>query len=112
MGKYHLGVIKCLYEEGLLPRILAGSSIGSVFAAFLCTQTTEEMENVYFPERLDFSVYNRRQKFSLLKNLKSLMKYGYLIDPHLGIDFMRANIGDITFQVVHMELGINKIGSI
>lgn len=99
MGKYHLGVIKCLYEEGLLPRVIAGSSIGSVFACFLGTKTPEELEDIFVPERMDFSAYNKRQKFSLLKNLKSLIKHGYLIDPAIGRDYMRGNIGDITFQV-------------
>ncbi len=36
LGQYHFGVIKSLYDEGLLPRIIAGASIGSIFAAFLC----------------------------------------------------------------------------
>ncbi len=36
LGQYHFGVIKSLYEEGLLPRIIAGTSIGSIFAAFIC----------------------------------------------------------------------------
>jgi TAG lipase/steryl ester hydrolase/phospholipase A2/LPA acyltransferase len=35
LGTYHLGVIKCLREQALLPRIIAGSSAGSIFAALL-----------------------------------------------------------------------------
>ena len=30
MGMYHLGVIKVLSEEGLLPRIISGSSVGAL----------------------------------------------------------------------------------
>lgn len=103
MGKYHLGVIKTLSEEGLLPRVIAGSSIGSVFASFLGTKTPQEMEEMYIPEGMNWSAYDRRQKFSLLKNLKSLIQHGYLIDPHIGIDFMRDNIGDITFQAIKVK---------
>ena len=37
LGMYHLGVIKALYEQNLLPRIIAGTSAGSIVAAFICT---------------------------------------------------------------------------
>lgn len=37
MGLYHYGVWKALYLEGLLPRIISGTSVGSIFAAYICT---------------------------------------------------------------------------
>ena len=48
MGLYHLGVIKCLFEEGILPRIISGSSSGSLVAAFLCSTILQDVPKVKF----------------------------------------------------------------
>ena len=48
LGLYHLGVIKALYDEGLLPRIIAGSSVGSIFASFIGTTKYEDLPTVFF----------------------------------------------------------------
>ena len=42
---YHIGVIKGLFHAGLLPRVVAGSSAGSIIAAFLGTNTDEEVRS-------------------------------------------------------------------
>lgn len=33
LGMYHIGVLKALYETGLLPRIITGASSGSIMAS-------------------------------------------------------------------------------
>lgn len=35
LGMYHVGVIKCLHESQLLPRVISGASAGAVIAAML-----------------------------------------------------------------------------
>ena len=47
MGLYHFGIIKTLYEEDLLPRIVTGSSAGSLVASFLCSKKYEDIPNVH-----------------------------------------------------------------
>jgi hypothetical protein len=39
LGYFHLGVIKVLVEGGLLPRVISGSSAGSLMAALVGTRT-------------------------------------------------------------------------
>lgn len=39
----HLGVIKALFDSGMLPKIIAGSSAGCVAAALIATRTDEEL---------------------------------------------------------------------
>ena len=46
LGQYHYGVIKCLVAADLMPRVVSGSSVGSIFASLLCTKTKEELEVV------------------------------------------------------------------
>lgn len=35
LGYYHLGVVKALYNEGLLPRVISGASAGSIMTAIV-----------------------------------------------------------------------------
>jgi predicted acylesterase/phospholipase RssA len=37
MGFYHVGVVKALLTEGLLPRVISGASAGSLMAAMIGT---------------------------------------------------------------------------
>jgi TAG lipase/steryl ester hydrolase/phospholipase A2/LPA acyltransferase len=46
MGGYHLGFIKQLYEHDMLPRIISGSSAGSIIASFICTRSYAEIGDV------------------------------------------------------------------
>jgi len=38
LGLYHLGVIKALFERDLLPRVISGSSVGSIIASLVATR--------------------------------------------------------------------------
>lgn len=40
---FHVGVVKALWSEGVLPSILAGSSGGSIVAAVVCTRRDREV---------------------------------------------------------------------
>lgn len=37
LGLHHFGVLKALYDADLLPRIVSGSSAGSLIGALICT---------------------------------------------------------------------------
>jgi TAG lipase/steryl ester hydrolase/phospholipase A2/LPA acyltransferase len=43
LGTFHLGVVKALLEHRLLPRVLAGSSVGAVVCAVAATRTDSEL---------------------------------------------------------------------
>lgn len=49
LGFYHLGVVKALLDEGLLPRVISGSSAGSLVAGTLGTHTDKELARFYDP---------------------------------------------------------------
>lgn len=42
LGFYHVGVVKALMENGLMPRVLSGASAGSIVCAMVGTRTNEE----------------------------------------------------------------------
>ncbi|MCB1703804.1 MAG: DUF3336 domain-containing protein [Halioglobus sp.] len=49
LGFYHLGVVKTLLEQELLPRVISGSSAGSLVAGTLGTHTDKELDRFYDP---------------------------------------------------------------
>ena len=42
VGYYHVGVVKALMENNLMPRVIGGSSAGSIVCAMIGTRTDEE----------------------------------------------------------------------
>jgi TAG lipase/steryl ester hydrolase/phospholipase A2/LPA acyltransferase len=48
LGFYHVGVVKTLMENGLMPRVVGGSSAGSIACAMIATRTDEECFNDLF----------------------------------------------------------------
>lgn len=51
MGFYHVGVVKALMQNGLMPRVLGGSSAGSIVTAIVATRTDEECFRDFFEVR-------------------------------------------------------------
>ncbi|KAI8371450.1 acyl transferase/acyl hydrolase/lysophospholipase [Radiomyces spectabilis] len=49
-GYFHLGVIRALLDQNLLPAIITGTSAGSLMGAIVCTRTDEELRQVLTPE--------------------------------------------------------------
>jgi len=49
---FHVGVVKALWNEGLLPSILSGSSGGSVVGALVSTHVDEDIPDFFDPETI------------------------------------------------------------
>jgi len=49
-GYYHWGVIKAFLDQGLLPRVITGTSAGGLMAALTCTRTDEELKVLLVPD--------------------------------------------------------------
>lgn len=43
LGPFHLGVVRALHGQGLLPRIISGASAGAMIAAIVGTRTNDEL---------------------------------------------------------------------
>jgi hypothetical protein len=50
LGLYHIGVMKALHDNNLLPRVLSGSSVGSIICAMVGTRTDEELKELFAPD--------------------------------------------------------------
>lgn len=45
-GYYHLGVVRALLAQKMLPRVITGSSAGSLIGALTCCKTDEELAEI------------------------------------------------------------------
>ncbi|KAF2089189.1 putative esterase of the alpha-beta hydrolase superfamily, partial [Saccharata proteae CBS 121410] len=98
-GMNHIGVIKTLWQERLLPRIVSGASAGSIVCAVLCTRTDEEMPKVL--EEFcygDLDVFEKEGEGGILQKAARLLKYGAIFEIGHLITVMRNMLGDLTFQ--------------
>jgi TAG lipase/lysophosphatidylethanolamine acyltransferase len=96
---YHLGVVKCLFENGLLPTVICGASIGALISALVGVHTDEGLTNFFKSKNaVNLSVFEKLdKKGSLLRKLKRLLKFGILMDVSKIEELCRANLGNVTF---------------
>lgn len=52
LGYYHLGVVKALLEQKVLPTVISGSSAGAFIAGMVGTRTDDEMDELFRGDRL------------------------------------------------------------
>lgn len=99
-GMNHIGVLKALWEAGLLPRIISGSSAGSIVSSVFCTRTDDELPALLHTfSHGDFAVFNEYgQEDTLLQKVARFLKYGSWVDSSHLARAMRTWLGDITFQ--------------
>lgn len=100
-GMNHIGVVKCLWDTKLLPRIISGASAGSIVCAVLCTRTDDEAPHVLSEFCYgDLDVFTREgtDEGLPIRQLARFLKHGALFDISNLIRVMQNLLGDITFQ--------------
>jgi hypothetical protein len=61
------GVVKALFEARMLPRVLAGSSVGSIVAGIIATRTDDELAETFAKlESFDISFFNNSRAVELV----------------------------------------------
>ena len=100
LGFYHLGVVKTLLDEGLLPRVISGSSAGSLVAGTLGTHTDKELQHFYDPANVLFEAEREASAFSR-------MFFG--ANPQIDVSdlekLVARMIPDMTFQEAYEKTG-------
>jgi TAG lipase/lysophosphatidylethanolamine acyltransferase len=130
-GLCHLGVVKALHEHHILPRVIVGTATGALIAALVCIRTSEELPHFLNGDSIDlsafaeaaqkkrdkleadFAEYNREPPktrlhswFDILqRRAHRLFRQGFLLDPAVLEESIRANVGDITFVEAYERTG-------
>jgi NTE family protein len=98
-GLYHLGVVRALFQHGLLPEVVCGSSMGAIVAAGVCTRTDDELATMLdHPERI------HRTAVRLL-GPRGWRQHGAALDPEQLREHVFENVGMATFEEARAHSG-------
>ena len=95
LGFFHAGVVKALFEQGLLPDIISGSSADSIIAATACTHTDEELEHRLSIDNLHHEV---DKSSGVQPSLSPFASRNQPMDADNLRSYLEKIIPDITFQ--------------
>ena len=130
-GLCHLGVVKALLENALLPKIIVGTATGALMAALVGIHTYEELPRFLNGDSIDLSAFaessqRARQKTeedlayldsappaswfhnwlsTLERRARRYIEQGFLLDPHVLAECVKANVGDLTFDEAYKRTG-------
>ncbi|RHZ46546.1 hypothetical protein Glove_615g23 [Diversispora epigaea] len=103
-GLYHLGVVKALNENGLLPRIISGTAIGALIAALVCIRTDEELPRIFEPGGINLGAFGKvGSKGNIRRKISRFLKHGYLMDIKVLEECVLSNVGDLTFEEAYAK---------
>lgn len=106
LGFFHAGVLKCLVELGMLPKIVSGSSVGSLWAVLVGSRTDEELLNILEPGQIALNFFHPEDgPESLWTRLKRVVTKGHLLEIQFVQRAIRANCGDLTFAEAYERTG-------
>lgn len=112
-GLCHLGVVKALHLQGLLPRIITGTATGAMIAALVGIHSEDELLPLLDGTGIDLSAFEKRKKANgggtannsdsswfgtFYRRMNRLLRKGYLFDVGVLEECVRANVGDLTFE--------------
>lgn len=98
---FHVGVVKALWEEGLLPAVLSGSSGGAVIAAIVGTHPQDELAGMFEPA---FLLSEVKKEVNLWDRLSALRPRA--LAPERLREVLARLVPDVTFQEAAQKTGI------
>lgn len=103
LGNFHVGVLKTLIQHKLLPRIIAGSSAGSILCAIVGTRSWPEIESFFEDSWLSLQFFD--QMGGIFTVLKRVMTYGAVHDIRQLQRLLRHLTSNLTFQEAYDMTG-------
>ena len=95
-GLFHLGVIKELETEGIMPRVITGSSAGAIIAGIVASHTDEELEELLVPSRMEF-------EWCRMFGITDMIKGSGVLDQSLLKKSVNRNIPEMTFLEAYVH---------
>ncbi|KAJ5995710.1 hypothetical protein N7481_002687 [Penicillium waksmanii] len=106
-GLCHLGVVRALHLQGLLPRIITGTATGAMIAALVGIHPENELLPLLNGDTIDLSAFDHWKKDHpasegwiriFFRRMIRFVRTGHLFDMGLLEECVRANVGDLTFE--------------
>ena len=98
LGLFHIGVCKSLWEHGLLPTIISGSSAGAIIAAVVGSHDDTEMQAKLQPENLYLEAFR-------YIGWKGALRGTPVLDGDHLETCLEENIPDMTFEEAYRKTG-------
>lgn len=103
LGSFHVGVVKTLVEHKLLPRIIAGSSVGSIICSIVATRTWPEIESFFTDSLQTLQFFDRIG--GIFAVMRRVTTYGALHDISQMQRLLRDLTSNLTFQEAYDMTG-------
>lgn len=100
-GIFHYGLIKALTEADLFPRIVCGSSVGSLVAAFVCARPYEELASRLTGEQIQEDLLLKFRSDSVFTLASRLLQGKDILDNSQLQRTIRMAVKDYTFKDLH-----------
>ncbi|TXS91507.1 DUF3336 domain-containing protein [Parahaliea aestuarii] len=100
LGFYHMGVVRVLHAQGLLPRVISGSSAGSLVAGVVGTHSDEELQQVFDASSMHFEAEKEASVFS-----RMFFGSNAQIDVRDLASIVDRLVPDLTFQEAYEKTG-------
>ncbi|KAJ3109910.1 hypothetical protein HK100_003227 [Physocladia obscura] len=103
---YHMGVLKALFQQELLPDVITGTSGGAYLAALICTRTDEELiaDQVFNPKKIASSLNMMSDRWTT--RINRYLTHGYMFDPSEAFQKLENfTKGHLTFLEAYKKTG-------
>ena len=97
---YHVGVLKALWQENLIPDVISGSSGGALITAAAGTRSPEQLGEIFDPEFLSFEDEISEILDTLWAGRRKQLPQQYLLD------IIERVIPDMTFEEAYQISGL------
>ena len=112
-GICHLGVVKALHLQNLLPRIISGTATGAIIAALVCVRPREGLLASLSGESIDLTAFTNRPYRNgvgpstwlgtLTRRVKRWWMEGHFLDVGVLEQLLKDNIGNVTFEEAYEQ---------
>ncbi|ONK78433.1 uncharacterized protein A4U43_C02F18710 [Asparagus officinalis] len=103
LGSFHVGVVKTLVEHKLLPRIIAGSSVGSIMCAIVATRSWPELESFFEDSWHTLQFFD--QMGGIFAVVRRVMTHGAVHEIRQLQQLLRHLTSNLTFQEAYDMTG-------
>ena len=98
LGLFHVGVVRALFREGILPNVLSGSSAGSIVAGVVGTRAPHEAATLLDPATAYYDFWR-------LLPVRKMLARGSVMDQNQLRHAIAQNIKDLTFEEAYKMSG-------
>eukprot|EP00929_Paragymnodinium_shiwhaense_P039765 TRINITY_DN20848_c0_g1_i1.p1 TRINITY_DN20848_c0_g1~~TRINITY_DN20848_c0_g1_i1.p1 ORF type:complete len:667 (+),score=128.04 TRINITY_DN20848_c0_g1_i1:86-2086(+) len=105
LAMYHMGVVRALIAQGLLPKVISGTSGGTIVVAMMAMHTDEELMNDIFVREISTCHAGYVWFPSLFREVLNFVRFGVLVRSEEFHRTARRYYGDTTFAEAYARTG-------